>query len=104
MFTYFKNDYQKFRSLTNYPKVEIGLTNIHIEPWWIAKRSKTSKHFSEFCRFYIEYMKEFYDKNKFREASWGNITSALLRDPDVANGFYGKYFTDELKNFCCSFA
>ncbi len=104
MFTYFKNDYQKFKSLTNYPKVEIGLTNIHIEPWWIAKRSNTSEHFSEFCRFYIEQMKEFHSKNKFHEASWENVTSALLKDQDIAEGFYGKYFTNELKTFCCSFA
>ena len=98
MFTHFENDYQQFKLVTNYPKIEIGITNYLIKPWWIAERSESVKYFPAFCKFYIGHIKDFHQNNEFTQATWGTVYSIMLKDLDVAEGTYGKLFLKELND------
>ena len=96
MYAHFKNDYQKFQQMTLYPKVEYGITNINANPWDIAQRGSGLTTFERFAKFFAQDLKEFFEKNSFEAATWEAVKKAMLNDPDVSRGSYGKIFVDIL--------
>lgn len=96
MYTHFKNDYQKFQQMTLYPKVEYGITNINANPWDIAQRGSGLTTFEKFAEFFIQDLKEFFEKNHFETATWETIKKTMLSDSDISRGSYGKIFINIL--------
>lgn len=96
MYTHFKSDYQKFQQMTLYPKVEYGITNINANPWDITQRGSGLTTFEKFAEFFIQDLKEFFEKNRFETATWETIKKTMLSDSDISRGSYGKIFIDIL--------
>ncbi|TAL48951.1 hypothetical protein EPN83_02735 [Patescibacteria group bacterium] len=96
IYTHFKNDYQKFREMTLYPKIEYGISNINANPWDIAQRGSGLTTFEKFAEFFAQDLKEFFGKNRFEAATWEAVKKAMLNDSDVSRGSYGKIFVDIL--------
>jgi len=98
MYTHFKNDYPKFQQMTQYPKIEYGITNINVNPWDIARRGSGLTTFEKFASFFIRDLEEFFSKHKFSLANWKSVKIAMLSDPDVSRGSYGEIFVKFLKS------
>lgn len=96
MFTYFRNDYSRFKSLTDYPKLEYGITNVIVYPWRIAQMAGTLNLFESFCEFFIKDYEEFFNKYQFNEANWNEVKNKLLNDKDVKSRKFGEVFTHVL--------
>jgi hypothetical protein len=79
MYTYFKDDYPKFQSLTLYPKIEVGITNTNISPGWVFRGYLTK----DILNFFLMDLKEFFKKNTFKEASWESVTKVMSEDKDI---------------------
>ena len=100
MFTYFKEDYEKFRGMTLYPKItwSIGWC-ANVKPWQLfehrialvreLRNPEKINQFSEFMKFFIEDLKEFFEKNQFQKASWGSVKNTMLNDNDIVSAKYG---------------
>ena len=99
MFTYLKGDYEKFRTMTLYPKIRWSPGwNANIKPWQLFEHritlarglqnpEKTDK-FSEFMEFFVEDLKEFFEKQNFSSANWMKVKEAMLNDTDVCEGSF----------------
>jgi hypothetical protein len=100
MFTYFKEDYERFRTMTLYPKItwSIGWC-ANIKPWQLfehrialargLQNPEKMNQFLEFMKFFIADIKEFFDKNKFQKADWESVKNAMLKDNDIVGTKYG---------------
>ena len=100
IFAYFKEDYEKFRTMTLYPKIRWSPGwNANIKPWQLfehrialargLQNPGKMNQFSEFMEFFIADLKEFFSKNKFQKANWEAIKTAVLNDKDVVSNKYG---------------
>ena len=100
MFTCFKSDYEKFRTMTLYPKIRWSPGwNANIKPWQLfehrialargLQNPEKSNQFSEFMEFFITDLKEFFDKNKFQSADWEAVKTEMLKDDDIVSTKYG---------------
>ena len=96
MYTCFKNDYAKFQSITLYPKIEYGISNMNARPWDIAQRAGGLTTFEKFAEFFGHYFKEFFEKQNFPSVNWAKVKEAMLGDKDVCDGNFGKIFCDKL--------
>ncbi len=83
MYTYFKKDYPKFQSLTQYPKMEYGITSINVSPRDIFSWRGNVLNRTEFITFFLLDLKEFFKENPFEEANWDTVTEVMLKDKDV---------------------
>ncbi len=114
IYTYFQEDYDDFRKITNYPKItwSIGCC-FHIKPWKLfdhrialsrgLKNPQKKNDFIEFMAFFVEEQKKFFQKNNFKKASWTNIRDIALKDNDIvldnfSDGEYGSIFKKILEN------
>lgn len=104
MYTHFKDDYSVFLRITRYPKMQVGWMNAN--PWMVfhqnvrlprnLNKGEVMAGFSEFTKFFIGDLKEFFSKNQFKTATWEKVQSAMLGDPDVTGGEYGEVFRKSL--------
>lgn len=90
MYTHFKEDYPQFQQMTRYPKVEYGITNINVNPWAITHSGIGLTTLERFIEFFIADLKGFFTQNKFAQATWGAVKSAMLSDKDVISGSRGE--------------
>lgn len=101
IYSYFINDYEKFKKITMYPKFEVGATtSINATPWSIfqyIKKVNISK-FEDFTKFFINDLKEFFTKNCIGNITWEELEKYLAEDEDIFNNTYGKIFINNLKN------
>lgn len=100
MYTYFKEDYEEFRTMTLYPKIawSIGFCS-NIPPWQLfehrialsrgLRNPEKINQFSEFMQFFVKDLKEFFEKNKFKRANWKLVKKAMLDDNDIISDKYG---------------
>ncbi|MCK4744748.1 hypothetical protein KAS41_01665 [Candidatus Parcubacteria bacterium] len=106
IFTYFKEDYQRFQGLTKYPKMWAGWMNAN--PWMVfhqnvrlprnINKDKIINEFSKFAEFFIKDLKDFFEKQNFLTASWKNVKKVMLNDKDVVSGKFGEIFKKILDN------
>src|SRR3989338_11294764 len=100
MFTYFKGGYEKFRTITLYPKIRWSPGwNANIKPWQLfehrialargLQNPEKSNQFSEFMEFFVKDLKEFFNRNEFQKANWEIVKATMLKDEDVVNTKYG---------------
>lgn len=92
MYSHFKDKYETFYALTLYPKVEIGTTSIHVNPWRIIKRQGAPKLFEDFCRFFIEDASSFFESNAVKGVTWKDVANAMINDKDVETSIFGNIF------------
>jgi len=97
MYTYFKSGYAKFQSITLYPKIEYGISNMNARPWDIAQRAGELTTFQKFADFFIQDFKEFFEKQNFTNVNWANVKEVMMNDKDVNPGSFGQIFCDKLK-------
>lgn len=97
MYTHFKTDYSRFQQLTRYPKIEYGISGVNVKPWHILHQGIGLIGFERFVIFFISDLKDFFKKQKFEKASWEEIRTAMLNDPDVIFGSYGEIFLKILR-------
>lgn len=105
MYTHFKDYYHAFQKMTLYPKMWIGWINAN--PWMVfhpnvrlprgLHKKQVLEKFSTFCEFFVSDLKEFFKKHEFENATWKAVRTAMLKDPDVSRGVYGKLFIEHLK-------
>ena len=92
MYTYFKEDYSKFQSMTLYPKIEYGISNMNARPWDITHDGIGLTTLEKFLEFFVMDLKEFFTENKFEKVSWKNVKNAMLNDKDCTSGSRGEIF------------
>jgi hypothetical protein len=100
MYAHFSTDYPAFQKITLYPKFELGLTNINVNPWSIAEKGWEGgglPTFEKFSEFFIQDIKDFFGKHKFSEATWEKVKKSMTADPDIDKGKYGQIFIEKLK-------
>ena len=97
MYTYFKNDYKKFQSITLYPKIEYGISNMNARPWDIAQYAGGHTTFEKFADFFAQDFKDFFEKQNFSSVNWLKVKEVMLNDKDVCGGNFGQIFCDKLK-------
>ena len=100
MYTHFKRDYEKFRTMTLYPKVtwSIGWC-ANVKPWQLfehhialdrgLRNPEKITGFTKFAEFFIQDLREFLLENRFVEASWEKIKLSMLGDTDIVSTKYG---------------
>ncbi len=88
MYTYFKSEYENFQSITLYPKIEYGITNINAKPWDIAQRADGLTTFEKFSEFFVQDFKKFFEKQNFVIANWTKVKEVMLNDKDVCKGSF----------------
>lgn len=106
IFTYFKNDYEKFQQLTRYPKMWVGWTNAN--PWMVfhqnirlprnLNKGEVIEKFSKFAEFFIMDLKSFFNEQDFTEIKWESVKTTMLNDKDVIAGEFGEIFKNLLNN------
>jgi hypothetical protein len=100
MFTYFREDYEKFRTITHYPKIRWSPGwNANIKPWQLfdhritldrgLQNPEKINKFREFMDFFVSELKDFFNKNQFKKANWELIKNAILKDEDIISNKYG---------------
>ena len=100
MFTYFKEDYEKFRGMTLYPKITWSTGwCANVKPWQLfehrialareLRNPEKINQFSEFMEFFVEDLKEFFGKNQFQKTSWKLVKNTMLNDNDIVSTRYG---------------
>ncbi|MDP2704439.1 MAG: hypothetical protein Q8P01_04460 [bacterium] len=101
MFTHFKEDYEKFRTITLYPKITWSPGwCANVKPWQLfehrialtrgLQNPEKINHFLEFMKFFVEDLREFFGKNQFQKAGWESAKSAMLNDNDIVSNKYGE--------------
>ena len=96
MYTYFKNDYAKFQSITLYPKIEYGISNMNARPWDITQRAGGLTTFEKFAAFFIQDFKEFFETQTFSIANWAKVKEVMLNDKDICFGSFGQILCNKL--------
>lgn len=97
MFTHFEDDYQKFQQMTQYPKIEYGISNMNARPWDITHSVIGLTTLERFISFFAQDLREFFNSNSFKIATWGAVRKAMLNDKDVVGGSRGEIFKKELE-------
>jgi hypothetical protein len=100
MYTHFRKDYEAFKSVARYPKVELGITGIHLNPWSILRLSPPSATvgtFRDCCSFFLRECRDFFQKQHYAEASWEHVLNTMETDPDLQRGLQGKVFVEEAR-------
>jgi len=105
MYTHFEEDYPDFQKMTVYPKMKVGWINAN--PWMVFHqnmRLPRSLHkgdileqFSEFTAFFVDDLRDFFKKNKFKKADWKSVKDAMLNDIDVVSVEFGEKFKNILE-------
>ena len=110
MFTYFREDYEKFRSMTLYPKITWSPGwCANVKPWQLfehrialareLRNPEKINQFSEFMNFFVEDLKEFFEKNHFQNANWEQVKNTMLNDDDIVSAKYGdRYYGAAFKD------
>ena len=96
MYTYFKLDYEKFKQMTLYPKIECGITNINVRPWDIIHNGFSLTTLEQFLTFFIQDIKTFFMHYEFKQATWNNVKEFMLKDKDIIKGSRGALFKEIL--------
>jgi len=100
MFTYFREDYEKFRTITRYPKIRWSPGwNANVKPWQLfdhrialargLQNPEKINKFREFMEFFVLEVKDFFNKNQFQKANWELVKNAMLNDEDIISNKYG---------------
>ena len=100
MFTYFEGDYEKFRTMTLYPKIRWSPGwNANVKPWQLfehrialargLQNPEKMNQFSEFMEFFIADLREFFNKNKFQSSNWEAVKTEMLKEGDIMSTKYG---------------
>lgn len=99
MYTYFKQDYPKFRKLTMYPKLELGITGHNLYPWSVFDKVFVQyQTFKDFAIFFINRLQAFFDDNQFTTARWASVKNAMITDATISTGKYSlKSVFDDLE-------
>ena len=108
MCTYFKEDYSTFQKMTLYPRMQIGGGRVeNINPWMVFHQNVrlprnlyeggVVEKFTEFAQFFIDDLKEFFEKQNFPSANWAKVKEVMLNDKDICFGGFGQIFCDKLK-------
>ncbi len=101
MYTHFNECYSKFQKMTLYPKIELGINSINVNPWTIIEldlRVDTNRKgihlptVNNFFAFFVKELEDFFSTNKFAGATWADVKLAMLNDGDVVHGFLGEIF------------
>jgi len=92
MYAHFKDEYPKFQQMTRYPKMEAGITGINVNPWLITHSGIGLTTLERFIEFFVADLKDFFTQNKFEQATWEAVKSAMLADKDVISGSRGEIF------------
>ncbi|OIO54799.1 hypothetical protein AUJ46_02320 [Candidatus Peregrinibacteria bacterium CG1_02_54_53] len=100
MHTHFSKDYEDFRAVTRFPKVEYGITGIHAHPWTILREQRDIPDgmFENCAAVFLRNMRSLFADVGFPFTSWKDVESALIADEDVGEGKYGKLLLRVLKN------
>lgn len=102
MYTHFREDYDEFRKLTQYPKLELGVSSINLNPWYASKSTGINEEaFKRFAEFFIQDLKDFFAEHRFKHAKWDSVKVAILSDADVKEGIWGEIFSDMLQKSTC---
>lgn len=96
MYSHFKKDYPTFQKMTQYPKLEAGITGYHVHPWTIIQDHIKYEMLHNFIEFFVKDLKEFFLQNQFDEATWETVREAMLADPDVTKGLAGTTIREAL--------
>lgn len=101
MYTHFREDYDDFKKMTQYPKLEFGATTgINLNPWYASQLTSINEgSFKRFAEFFIQDLKEFFAEHKFTRATWDSVRAAMLSDADVKEKIWGEIFVDMLQKF-----
>ncbi len=104
MYAHFKEDYSTFQKMTTYPKMQDGWINVN--PWMVFHQNvrlprnlyegEVVDKFTEFSQFFIDDLKEFFEKQNLHNANWGKVKEVMLNDKDVCSGSFGQIFCDKL--------
>lgn len=98
MYTHFREDYDEFRKLTQYPKLEFGITGINLNPWYVSQSTGINEEaFRRFAEFFIQDLREFFAEHKFTRATWDSVKAAMLSDTDVKEKIWGEIFVEILQ-------
>lgn len=99
MYSHFREDYDEFKNLTQYPKLEFGATTgINLNPWYASQSTGINEEtFRRFVEFFIQDLKEFFAEHKFKCAKWDSVKTTMLNDADVKEGIWGEIFSDTLQ-------
>lgn len=99
MYSHFREDYDEFKNLTQYPKLEFGATtSINLNPWYASQSTGINEEaFKRFAEFFIQDLKEFFTEHKFTRATWDSVRTAMLSDADVKEKIWGEIFVDMLQ-------
>lgn len=100
MYSHFREDYDEFKNLTQYPKLEYGATTgINLNPWYASQSTGINEEaFRRFAEFFIQDLKEFFAEHKFARATWDSVRAVMLSDADVKEKIWGEIFFDMLQN------
>ena len=104
MYAHFKEDYSTFQKMTTYPKMQDGWINVN--PWMVFHQNvrlprnlyegEVVDKFTEFSQFFIDDLKEFFEKQNLHNANCGKVKEVMLNDKDVCSGSFGQIFCDKL--------
>jgi len=97
MYTHFKEDYPRFQTMTQYPKIEYGISNMNARPWDITHSGIGLTTLEKFFDFFVQDLKEFFQQNKFQHSTWEAVKSAMLNDSDVIGGSRGEILKNILE-------
>lgn len=98
IYTHFREDYEEFKKLTQYPKLELGVSGINLNPWFASKSTGINEDaFKRFTEFFIEDLKKFFTEHEFRFAKWNSLKEIMLNDKDVNEGIWGEIFINILQ-------
>lgn len=118
MYCHFRSEYQKFRGITKYLKLEFGLSSRCPNPWLIAHvgagavrfdiferpfmkdtrsfiaffDTEQERLFLEVSRFFIKQFKAVISDCFVEGVNWKSVRSAMLNDEDISEGKYGRLF------------
>ena len=90
MYSYFQNEYPKFQSMTQYPKIEYGISSINVHPWDITHNGIGLTTLERFLEFFVSDLKEFFSKYDFGKISWEEVKNTILNDKDCVSGSRGE--------------
>ncbi len=106
MYSHFKESYSEFQKMTLYPKMEIGWINAN--PWMVfhqnvrlsrnLHKDETITKFMEFSKFFVQDLKDFFNKNTFENVKWEAVKTVMVGDSDVTGGECGEIFKSALLN------
>lgn len=97
MYTHFKSDYSKFQQMTQYPKLEYGITNTNVNPWQVARKGTNITTLTRFLQFFVSDLKEFFRVYPFDIANWEIVKKSMLNDTGCMFGKEGLILKNTLE-------